>query len=367
MPSPERLREAERVLVVCNACRYCEGFCAVFPAMERRRTFQPAELTYLANLCHNCRACYYACQFAPPHEFALNVPRTLAELREETYQDFAWPRALGGLFRRNGLVVTLIAALSVVAVVLAALAAHGPAALGALHTGEGAFYAVVSYEAMVVPFTLLGAYIVLALAVGAGRFWRAGGGTLGGFLQPALHGRALSDAARLRYLGGGGDGCNYPDERFSTVRRRFHHLTFYGFLLCFASTTVAAAYEHFLHWRAPYPLLSWPVVLGTVGGVSLLLGTAGLLWLKTRMDRAPAAGSTLGMDVAFLAMLFLTSLTGLLLLALRETSAMGTLLVVHLGFVAGLFLTMPYGKFVHGVYRYMALLQNAAEEAREAR
>jgi citrate/tricarballylate utilization protein len=35
--------------------------------------------------------------------------------------------------------------------------------------------------------------------------------------------------------------------------------------------------------------------------------------------------------------------------------------------VAGLFLTMPYGKFVHGVYRYMALLQNAAEEAREAR
>ncbi|MEA7586048.1 hypothetical protein ONO39_27010, partial [Salmonella enterica subsp. enterica serovar Anatum] len=25
--------EVERVMQVCNACRYCEGFCAVFPAM----------------------------------------------------------------------------------------------------------------------------------------------------------------------------------------------------------------------------------------------------------------------------------------------------------------------------------------------
>ena len=43
----------------------------------------------------------------------------------------------------------------------------------------------------------------------------------------------------------------------------------------------------------------------------------------------------LSMDVAFLVLLFSTSLTGLLLLAFRETSAMGTLLVIHLGFVAG--------------------------------
>ena len=25
--------EAARMLQICNACRYCEGFCAVFPAM----------------------------------------------------------------------------------------------------------------------------------------------------------------------------------------------------------------------------------------------------------------------------------------------------------------------------------------------
>ena len=39
---------------ICNACRYCEGFCPVFPAMEQRRAFSDGDLGYLANLCHNC-------------------------------------------------------------------------------------------------------------------------------------------------------------------------------------------------------------------------------------------------------------------------------------------------------------------------
>jgi MinD superfamily P-loop ATPase len=44
---------------ICNACRYCEGFCAVFPAVELRREFSAGDLSYLANLCHGCRGCYF--------------------------------------------------------------------------------------------------------------------------------------------------------------------------------------------------------------------------------------------------------------------------------------------------------------------
>src|SRR6202051_202791 len=91
---PELIQEGDRLMRICNACRYCEGFCAVFPAMERRLSFTEADLNYLANLCHNCAECYYACQYAPPHEFAVNVPRALAEIREESYRKYAWPRAL---------------------------------------------------------------------------------------------------------------------------------------------------------------------------------------------------------------------------------------------------------------------------------
>ena len=40
---------------------------------------------------------------------------------------------------------------------------------------------------------------------------------------------------------------------------------------------------------------------------------------------------------------------------------MGVLLVIHLGAVLALFLTLPYGKFVHGIYRTAALLKYAVE------
>ena len=60
-------------------------------------------------------------------------------------------------------------------------------------------------------------------------------------LDPRANTRALKDALMLRYLDGGGYGCNYPDDRFSMVRRWFHHFVFYGFLLCFAATAVAGS------------------------------------------------------------------------------------------------------------------------------
>ena len=104
------LEEADRLMTVCNSCRYCEGLCAVFPAMEMRRTFSDGDLNYLANLCHGCGACYTDCQFSPPHEYNVNVPQTLAIARAESYAAYAWPRAFAGMFARNGLAISIVAA-----------------------------------------------------------------------------------------------------------------------------------------------------------------------------------------------------------------------------------------------------------------
>jgi len=364
MPEAELLKEARRQMMICNACRYCEGYCAVFPALELRRTFTKGDLNYLANLCFDCRDCYYACQYAPPHEFAVNVPKLMAELRSDTYRDFSWPAILSGLFKRNGLAVTLISAVSLMVILLLALAFKGPAVLFGTHVGEGAFYRVVPYAAMTLPPSIIALYGMAVLLAGAFRFWRETRGVLSEVADLGALWRATEDAFGLKYMKGGGVGCNYPDAGFSQSRRWFHHLVFYGFLLDFASTSVAALYDHFLGWQAPYPLVSWPVALGTAGGIGLLIGTSGLLYLKWKSDRDPAGGRMLNMDVAFLALLFLTSLTGMLLLALRESPAMGTLLVVHLGMVAGLFITAPYGKFAHVVYRYAALVRNSSEQRR---
>ena len=99
--------EVARQMQICNACRYCEGFCAVFPAMTRRLEFSASDVHYLANLCHNCGACLHACQYAPPHEFAVNIPQAMARVRRHTYERFAWPDGLGVLYWRNGLLVSM--------------------------------------------------------------------------------------------------------------------------------------------------------------------------------------------------------------------------------------------------------------------
>ena len=351
-------------MTICNACRYCEGYCAVFPAMEQRRVFTKADLVYLANLCFDCRDCYYACQYAPPHEFAVNVPKLMSELRADTYREYSWPALLYGLFKRNGLAESLITLGALAAIAFFVLLFMGRDVLLATHLGEGAFYRVVPYAAMTLPPLIIALYGFAVLLAGALRFWRETEGSVREMIDVAALWRATTDAFGLAYMKGGGAGCNYPDAAFSNSRRWFHHLVFYGFLLDFASTSVAAFYDHVLGRQAPYPYFSLPVVFGTVGGFMLIIGTSGLLYLKRQSDRDPAAEPMLSMDVAFLVILFLTSFTGMLLLALRETAAMGTLLVVHLALVAGLFITMPYGKFAHVVYRYAALVRYAIEQRR---
>jgi citrate/tricarballylate utilization protein len=359
MHGSDAREEAARALNVCNACRYCEGYCAVFPAMERRRVFNGSDLGFLANLCHNCRGCLYACQYAPPHPFRINLPRVFAELRGETYEQFAWPRFLGRAFRHSGLSVSLAVAASITLVLLLTLLLQDTAVLYSAHAAPGAFYAIVPAGVLVTAGSIAFGFALLALLIGTVRFWR---GTESGpvpLTRPLW--QALGDALTLRYLGGGGNGCNDRDDGFSQSRRWLHHCLFYGFGLCFASTCVAAVYEHVLGLVAPYPLWSVPVLLGTVGGAGIAVGTAGLAWVKATGDAAPLARKTVGGDVALLFLLFMSAVTGLLLLAVRETGAMGIVLAVHLGFVLALFLLMPYSNFIHGAYRLAALIRNARE------
>jgi citrate/tricarballylate utilization protein len=361
MHATETLAEADRLMTVCNSCRYCEGLCAVFPAMEMRRSFSDGDLNYLANLCHSCGACYVDCQFSPPHQFEVNVPQTLAKVRADSYAGYAWPGMLSGLFHRNGLAIGVIAALSIAGFILGFVALHDPRALLDPHAGAGSFYALMPHNAMVLLFGAVFLYAILALALGIRNFWRDSNDSLPIKLSLGTFWQAARDAGSLRYLDGGGVGCYNEDERPSDRRRGFHHLTFYGFLLCFASTSTATLYHYLLGWEAPYAWYDLPVLLGTAGGIGLSVGPIGLAFAKRKRDPMLQDQSRFGMDMAFLAMLCLTGLTGLGLLLLRETAAMGPTLAVHLGFVFALFLTMPYGKFVHGLYRFAALVRYSAE------
>lgn len=97
-------------------------------------------------------------------------------------------------------------------------------------------------------------------------------------------------------------------------------------MLCFAATVVATFYRYALKLHAPYPVLSLPVLLGTIGGVGLLVGPAGLLWLNLRRDPGRGDPKQRPMDRGFIALLLLTSASGIALLAWRDTAAMAWLL-----------------------------------------
>jgi len=333
-------------------------------------SFAAGDVMYLANLCHNCGECLYACQYAPPHEFGINVPRTLARIRLESYQACCWPRFLHTAFRHQPL-STMLALAAAFAAIFAVASREASGS-----TGSGDFYRVVSHDAMVALFGAVSALVLAALAVGCARF--SGAAQAAKAPTPAARGArsdrqrvnasvllaALRDVFTLRHLHGGGVDCPTADDARTPWRRWLHHATFYGFVLCFASTSVAALY-HLLGWRAPYPYTSLPVLLGTLGGVGLLVGPVGLLAIRSRRDLSLGDSAQEGLDGAFTILLLLTSVTGLLLLVGRARPVMPALLIVHLSLVLALLLSLPYGKFVHGVYRAAALLRFAMEDRLE--
>jgi citrate/tricarballylate utilization protein len=328
--------------------------------MENRLTFARGDLMFLANLCHNCGECLYACQYAPPHEFGIDVPRTLAAIRLRSYEEYCWPNRFAALFRAHGVVSSIALAAMLSAIMLGLAVVSGGEGVWR-SAGRGDFYGVIPHGAMVTVFGGVFAFALTSLFVGVQRFWRDVGGAPAEPVGARVMWKALKDALSLRHLHDAGADCTDAEEARTPWRRWFHHCTFYGFLLCFASTSVAALY-HASGWPAPYDYASLPVVLGTTGGIGLIVGPVGLLVHRRRRDAALADPAQRGLDESFIVLLLLISLTGLLLLLLRETAAMGLLLVVHLGCVLALFLTLPYGKFVHGVYRVAALVKHAAEQ-----
>src|SRR6218665_3497504 len=309
--------EVARQLQICNACRYCEGFCAVFPAMTRRLEFPKADIHFLANLCHNCGACLHACQYAPPHEFAVNIPQAMAQVRGQTYVDYAWPPVLGRLYERNGLTLSLALAAALALFLILAVALKGT-----LWSAPGAnFYGIFPHNLLVGLFAPVFLFATLALALGVRRFWRdVTPATSGAPLTPPATAEAADAVLRLKYLDGGhGEGRHDADDAYTLARRRCHPLTFYGFVLCFAATSVATLYHYAFGWAAPYDLPSLPKLLGAVGGISLSLGTAGLWRLNLRRHPLHGDAAQQPMDRGFIALLFLTATSGLALWAARGT------------------------------------------------
>lgn len=299
---------------ICKACGFCSGYCAVFPAIAMRRAFSNADVAYIANLCHDCRGCLDACQYAPPHEFAVNLPQRFSAVRRETYEAYAVPRQGQYLVAHNLSVIPL------------------------------AFVAAVTLAVML-PWNLVvalaGVLFVLSIAsatVSARRFWNDIAKVAPAATMVRALWRATGDVVTLRNLSG--------------VRKYFHYAVLGGFLLACASTIA-------VRFSASVSLATW---LGVVGGSGMTIGGAGLLLAKAFSDARPRAQHLLGFEYAFVLLVVLVAGSGLALHAFLASPVLRYLLPIHLGIVLTVFFVWPYSKFVHGIYRGLALLRSAMEE-----
>lgn len=353
--STDSLIEARRQIEICNACRYCEGYCSVFPAIHRGRNFSDAEINQLANLCHNCRGCYYACQYTEPHEFSLNLPRILAEVRQESWQQHTFPAVFARHFHRSGAAIATVAILGL-ALLIMAIHAVGSS------TG-GSFYELMPHNAMVAIFTPAFLFPLLTATISLRNYWNSIGGKGLHFAELMF---ALRNVAGMQNLSGGhGDGCNFEDEdRFSNLRRWLHQSVMYGFLLCFAATAAATVMHYGFSLPAPYSAISLPKILGLPGGLLLSLGTLGMALLKLKADPELADRRVWGGEMGFILLLFVVSSSGLALYLFGSSDWLAALLALHLGSVLSFFLLTPYSKMVHGFYRMAALVKEAQDQFR---
>lgn len=357
-PGTELAVEAARQLNVCNACRYCEGLCAVFPALGRRTLLADGDISQIANLCHDCRACFDACMYSPPHEFAINLPKMLSAVRENDYSSYVWPHRVPRPLRGWG-GIAFGALLSAAVVVAAAMAHVGPAGLVRRHGAVASPYALISYPVLLVLLLLPVGYALVVMGAAARAYWRHVGG---GRLRTRVLRATLWQAASLRYLRGGGVECYYPDdERPSRARWWLHMSVAYGFGLCLVSTAAAGVMQDLLGIPPPYRWVSVPVLAGVVGGVALVIGCVGLIALKARSSTVTSFSSMTVKDYGFLAALGYLALTGLATLLTRTSPAYGLVYLLHLASVMAAFATTPYSKFVHLIYRFLALTRDNLE------
>ncbi len=341
--------EAERQLGICNSCRYCEGYCAAFQGLTRHRSFDVSTVSHLANLCHNCRACYYACQYTAPHEFNLNIPALLANYRAQSWEEHIRPQVVTRAMQQRVWPYLLLLLIFIIVF---------SAGLGAPWLSDLPFYQSISHNVMVALFLPLFVLPLLAVAAGVRSYWKSIGGS-----KPRISdiAQAFASAATLRQLSGGqGQGCNYEaTERYSFARRIAHQLTMYGFLVCFLSTSTATLYHYILDYPAPYPFFSVPKLLGVGGGIMLTVGCTLLLYLKRKADPTLGSEKRTAAEYTFTSLLLLVGLSGLLLYWFKGSLLAGAMLIIHLALVAVFFVAIPYSKMSHGFFRLAALSREA--------
>ena len=320
-------------------------------------------------LCHQCNDCSLRCpRGARPGD-------VLAAVRQKAIEHYAFPSAMGRLVnsvRAIPIMLLLIPAL----LIAGALLVRGPieAAFPVL-VGEHAheFYGYFFPHWLLIAFyTSLTLLTFGGLIVALFSFWdgmKANDAALGrgtsvmGFIPSLI--KALVTL--------------FTHDRFGSCtdqapRKLSHLMAFYGFLALFIVTSWAVLDLYLMPLlgidsRYPFGLMHPMKMLANVGGILLIVG-AGRAFLARRSAPKDGNHQSTTFDWSFIWLLLLVGISGFIVETFRfvaEGSAGAeayasafalpaySIYFVHLVFVFGLLVYLPYSKFAHMWYRLAAM------------
>ena len=362
LPSAEFRTELARrgggTVTRCYQCATCSAVCdlapdgAPFPRRQMLLAQWGLETQVAADpavwLCHQCNDCTERCpRDARPGD-------VLQAVRALSVEKLAFPGALGRLVGRAATTWPLLLAIPIL-FWLALLAGTGHLTLPAdFH----AYEQVVPHALIYGVFFPVAGWVVLAGWVSGRRFWALLGtasprsGTFLGNLLPVLG--EIASHKRFR-------SCGAARPRFAS-----HFLVLWGFVG--AAVTSGLLIVGIYVQDLPMPLaLSHPYkILGNVSAVLLVVGGGWLV--ASRLGNRAATGTSTAFDTYFLTMVVLVIVTGVLSevarLAFSGEFAFAVY-ITHLGVVLNLFVTFPYSKFAHLLYRSLAMVHRRMVEAAE--
>ncbi|MCP4572642.1 MAG: hypothetical protein GY838_09860 [bacterium] len=270
---------------------------------------------------------------------------------------FAVPERVDYQIQRAGLEISLVDAAY-------AQDAHGEAAGGAHHGVEHVpgkenriiYEELVPHKYIYVVYSTAFLLAMVAALAGAAKFWKLMGqgterkGTFLGAFVPVL-----GEIATHKRFG---------DCGAAKTRKWAHFCLLWGFFgAAFASALLIVA---LYVTKDPLPLAqAHPYKI--IGNISLLLLVVGAVWLFiNRMTDAANTGTSKAYDTFFLSVVMTVVFTG----GLTELAAFvfppvlaSIVYVIHLSAILTMFLTVPFSKFAHMVYRTLAMVHERMVQA----
>ena len=346
-------------LTACYQCGTCSVVCPIatednpFPRKEMIWVQWGLKDRALANssiwLCHQCGTCTAYCpREAKPSD-------VMAALRDYSITHYAVPKFMGRALNEPKYLPLLFAIPAIILFLLLGWLGH----LTSLPVGRivySKFFPIIYIEAIFVAATTLSG---IGAVVGGFRYWKAMSQEVGGNGKGPAKGlipTLLTIFQHKRFK----ECQEEPVGTLETHKSHLHktHLAvFWGFMGLLVTTTSVGIGIYAFGYLTPWPLWHPVKILGNVSGAALIAGLAVFIW--RRIVDQEKAGKSAYSDWLFLDILVLTTLTGFLCEVLRLADvprlAYPTYFV-HLIFVFFLLVYIPYSKFAHIVYRFVAML-----------